>query len=313
MKKVPRAATPAPVLFALAAVYLIWGSTYLGMRIAMEGYPPFVMGAIRFLLAGAALYGWLRARGVAAPTRKEWGGAAVVGLLLLVIGNGGVAVAEQWVASSLAAVMVASMPLWAALFSGLFGRWPRALEWAGLAVGAAGVVLLNLDGDLRASVPGAIALALSPMGWALGSVLSPKLALPKGMMASAAQMLMGGAMFAVLSVPQLGGMGVPSLRATLALLFLTVFGSLLAYSAYQYLLRTVRPALATSYAYVNPAVAVFLGVFLAGERLTPAAAFGTGLVLLAVVLVAAYRSRAPATAAPLVPSNAPLAPRAHQS
>jgi drug/metabolite transporter (DMT)-like permease len=301
----------APVLLALAAVYLIWGSTYLGMRIALEGYPPFVMGAIRFVLAGAALYGWLRARGVPRPTRQEWRGSAVVGFLLLVVGNGGVAVAEQWVASSLAAVMVASMPLWAALFSGLFGRWPRALEWAGLAVGGAGVVMLNLDGDLRASVPGAVALVLAPMCWALGSVLSPKLSLPKGPMASAAQMLAGGAIFSVLSMPQLSGMGVPSLRATIALLFLTTFGSLVAYSAYQYLLRTVRPALATSYAYVNPVVAVLLGVFLAGERLTPAAVFGTGLVLLAVVLVAAYRNRPPAGAPP-VPSSAPLAPRVNE-
>jgi drug/metabolite transporter (DMT)-like permease len=311
MTKVPASAR-ARVLFALVAVYLIWGSTYLGMRIAMEGYPPFVMGAVRFLAAGAILYGWLRARGVPAPSRRQWRGAAVVGFLLLVVGNGGVAVAEQWVASSLAAVMVASMPLWAALFSGLLGRWPRAVEWAGLAVGGAGVVMLNLDGDLRASVPGAVALVLSPMCWALGSVWSPKLPLPQGAMASAAQMLTGGAMFAVLSVLQLGDMGVPSFRSTAALLFLTAFGSLVAYSAYQYLLRTVRPALATSYAYVNPVVAVFLGVFLAGERLTPAAALGTALVLLAVVLVAAYRSKAPA-AGPMVPSNASLAPRAHQS
>ncbi|HYX92611.1 MAG TPA: drug/metabolite exporter YedA [Myxococcaceae bacterium] len=306
------AAARVPVLLALVAVYVVWGSTYVGIRIALEGYPPFVMGAIRFLLAGAGMYGWLRARGVPAPSRREWGGSAVVGFLLLIVGNGGVAVAEQWVASGLAAVMVASMPLWAALFAGFFGRWPRAVEWAGLAVGGAGVVMLNLDGDLRASAPGAIALLLAPMCWALGSVWSSKLPLPKGQMASAAQMLMAGAMFAVLAVPQLPRMGMPSLRATLALLFLTVFGSLVAYSAYQYLLRTVRPALATSYAYVNPVVALFLGVFLAGEHLAPAAAFGTSLVLLAVVMVAAYRNRAPSAIKPPLASNAPLAPRADE-
>jgi drug/metabolite transporter (DMT)-like permease len=291
-----RAPKRAPLVLALAAVYVIWGSTYLGMRIALESYPPFVMGAIRFLLAGGALYGWLRARGASAPTPRQWGGAAVVGFLLLVVGNGGVAVAEQWVASSLAAVMVASMPLWAALFSGIFGRWPHALEWAGLAVGAVGVVMLNVDGDLRASVPGAVALVLSPMCWALGSIWGARLPLPAGLMASAAQMLMGGAMFTVLSLPQLGAMVAPSLPATAALLFLTVFGSLVAYTAYQYLLRTVQPALATSYAYVNPAVAVFLGVLFAGEHLTPAAAVGTGLVLLAVVLVVVHRSRGGAAA-----------------
>lgn len=303
----------APVVLALAAVYLIWGSTYLGMRIALESYPPFVMGGARFLLAGGVLYAYLRARGVPAPTRREWGGAAVVGFLLLVIGNGGVAVAEQWVASSLAAVMVASMPLWTAVFSGIFGRWPRPLEWVALAVGAAGVVMLNLDGDLRASVPGAVALVLAPIGWALGSVWSPRLPLPKGLMASAAQMLTGGAMFSLLALPQLGAMSAPTFRATSALLFLALFGSLVAYSAYQYLLRAVPPSLATSYAYVNPAVAVFLGVFLAGEHLTPAAAAGTALVLLAVVLVAARRGRAPLPAsASSRPARHPLSSRASQ-
>jgi drug/metabolite transporter (DMT)-like permease len=308
-----RAPIRAPLVLALAAVYLVWGSTYLGMRIALESYPPFVMGAIRFLLAGGALYGWLRARGAAAPTRRQWGGAAVVGFLLLVVGNGGVAVAEQWVASSLAAVMVASMPLWAALFSGIFGRWPHALEWAGLAVGAVGVVMLNVDGELRASVPGAVALVLSPMCWALGSIWGARLPLPAGLMASAAQMLMGGAMFTVLSLPQVGAMEAPSLSATTALLFLTVFGSLVAYSAYQYLLRTVPPALATSYAYVNPAVAVLLGVFFAGEHLTPAAAVGTGLVLLAVVLVAVHRSRAGVAAPASDGSSEQLSSRATES
>ncbi|HZA51254.1 MAG TPA: drug/metabolite exporter YedA [Myxococcaceae bacterium] len=286
-----RSRVRAPVLLALGAVYVIWGSTYLGMRIALESYPPFVMGAIRFLLAGGALYAWLRARGTPPPTRAQWGGAAIVGFLLIVVGNGGVAVAEQWVASSLAAVMVASMPLWAALFAGMFGRWPRPLEWAGLAVGTVGVVMLNLDGDLRASVPGAVALVLAPMGWALGSTWGARLPLPTGLMASAAQMLAGGAMFASLSLPQLARLEVPSLRATAALLFLAVFGSLVAYSAYQYLLRTVQPALATSYAYVNPVVAVLLGVLLAGEHFPPAAAAGTALILAAVALVALRRSR----------------------
>src|SRR5262249_30728984 len=126
---------------ALLAVYLIWGSTYLGLRVALEGFPPFLMAGVRFMVAGGALYLWLRARGAPAPSRPQWAGGALLGAFLLVGGNVGVTFAEQWVTSGLAALVVATMPLWAALFAGLLGRWPKRLEWAGLALGFAGIVL----------------------------------------------------------------------------------------------------------------------------------------------------------------------------
>jgi drug/metabolite transporter (DMT)-like permease len=282
------ATPPRPlVLAALGALYLVWGSTYLVMRWALEGFPPLWMGAVRFSLAGGLMFAFLKARGAAWPTRAEWAASAVTGLLLLACGNGMVAFAEQSVASSLAAVMVSAMPLWAALFSGLFGQWPGPREWAGMALGGVGVVLLNLDGELRASVPGAVALVLSPALWAFGSVWGKRLPLPPGPMASALQMVCAGALLSC-AAPLVHGLPVhaPSAKAWGAVAFLALFGSIVAYSAYQFLLRTVRPALATSYAYVNPVVALLLGVSLGGERLAPAAWAGTAVVLGAVGLVA---------------------------
>ena len=257
------------ILLSLLALYIIWGSTYLAMNIALRGFPPFLMAAVRFLVAGVFLYTLLRLRGTPSPTRKEWLGAAVVGTLLLAGGNGGVAFAEQWVASGLAAVGLAVIPLWTALFAGLWGRWPTRLEWLGLLIGFAGVILLNVGNGVWANPIGAIALLLAPIAWALGSAWSRHIALPGGLMSSASQMLVGGAVLLVLSLSLREH--APNLAITQSLWaigFLIVFGSLIAFSAYGYLLRHVRPALATSYAYVNPLVAVGLGVLLVGEHFT---------------------------------------------
>ena len=210
----------------------------------------------------------------------QWFGAGVVGALLLGGGNGGVTFSEQWVSSGLAAVWVATMPLWAALFAGLLGRWPTRWEWLGLALGLVGVALLNLESNLRANPVGAIALTVAAICWALGSVLSQRLSLPKGMMASAAQMLIGSAtLFALSLISGERLTGLPTIRSASAILYLVVFGSLIGFSSYAYLLRRVRPALATSYAYVNPIVAVWLGVALAGESIS-----GIGLLAMIVIL-----------------------------
>jgi drug/metabolite transporter (DMT)-like permease len=151
--------TTLSVVIALAAIYIIWGSTYLAIRLALlGGFPPFTLGATRFIVAGAAMYIFLRLRGAPNPTRREWLSAGLVGILLLVGGNGMVIVAEQWVASGIAALAVGAVPIWAVLFAGFWGRWPVRLEWAGLLLGFAGVVLLNLEGDMRASPLGAAAL-----------------------------------------------------------------------------------------------------------------------------------------------------------
>lgn len=265
----PKALDRAGVVLAILALYLIWGSTYLGMRIAMESMPPFLMAAVRFIIAGTLLYSFLRMRRAPAPTPSQWLGAAVIGTLLVAIGNGGVTFAEQWIASGLAAVAVGASPLWAALFFGFLGRWPTRLEWLGLSLGFLGVILLNLEHGLWATPLGAISLLLAPMCWALGSALSSRVSLPSGLMSSATQMLIGGVILLVISLC-LGERihSIPSVRSLLALAYLIIFGSLIAFSAYGYLLRRVRPALATSYAYVNPLVAVCLGIGLAGEHIT---------------------------------------------
>jgi drug/metabolite transporter (DMT)-like permease len=277
------------ILLALAAVYLIWGSTYIGIRIALEGFPPLLMAGLRFVLAGSILYGALRARGAPRPRLVEWRSSLLVGTLL-VGANACVSVAEQWVSSGVAAVAIASVPLWVALFAGLFGRWPSRGEWLGLAVGLAGVALLQSGGELRASPAGALVLTLSCVSWALGSIWSRRLPLPEGMMASAAQMLAGGAVLLALALlhgERLTAM--PGPRPLIAFAYLIFAGSIVGYSAYGFLLSRVRPTLATSYAYVNPVIAVGLGALLAGEAVAPRAVGALGLILGGVAVIATHK------------------------
>ncbi|HEY6409682.1 MAG TPA: drug/metabolite exporter YedA, partial [Ktedonobacteraceae bacterium] len=247
---------------------------------------------IRFLLAGSILFVILRARGRRAPTRKQWIGAALIGALLLVGGNAGVAFAEQWVSTGLASVGIAAVPLWTALFAGLWGRWPTRVEWFGLALGFMGVILLNLGNGIWANPLGAIALLLAAICWALGSAWSLHISLPSGLMSSAAQMLVGGAVLILLSLALRER--TPNLavsQSLWAMAYLVVFGSLLAFSAYGYLLRNVSPALATSYAYVNPMVAVGLGVLLVGEHLSAIEIVAILVTLTGVGLVSLGRNR----------------------
>ncbi|MBI1810535.1 MAG: drug/metabolite exporter YedA [Nitrospirae bacterium] len=274
------------VLIALLSVYFIWGSTYLGIRIALEGFPPFLMAGVRFLVTGSGLYLFLRIRGTPNPDRSQWIGATIVGGLLLLGGNGGVVFAEQWVASGLAALGVATVPLWAVLFAGIWKRWPASLEWTGLLLGFTGIILLNFEGDLRASPAGAIALIIAAICWAFGSVWSRHLSLPSGLMASAVEMIAGGALLLAASFLTGEKMnGFPAWRSVGALFYLMIFGSLIGFSAYTYLLRKARPALATSYAYVNPVIAVGLGVVLAGERITMVGITAMLIIIAGVVLV----------------------------
>jgi len=280
----------ALIVLSLLAVYLIWGSTYLGIRIALESWPPFLMSALRFLVAGAAMYAFLRWRGMAAPTPRQWRNTVVTGTLLLAAGNGLVCYAEQTVSSSLAAVAIAGMPLFAALFAGLYGRWPHARDWLGIGVGFSGVILLNLGGEMRASPAGAIALVAAPMCWAFGSVWSRHQDMPDPLMSTAAQMLTGGAVLVLVTL-LLGESwpAAPTVRATAALAYLTVFGSLVAFTAYIYLLQHVRPALATSYAYVNPPIAVLLGVWLLDERFSRLELAAMVVILAGVAIILAAR------------------------
>ncbi|MBP6596627.1 MAG: drug/metabolite exporter YedA [Arenimonas sp.] len=291
----PKPGVPSPlsVALALTSVYLVWGSTYLAIRVGLEGYPPFLMGSLRFLVASLAFYGFLRWRGHAPPTRAQWRNAAVMGLYMMLLGNGLVNFAEQSVSSGLAAIAVASMPLWAALFGVLRREHPSRGEWLGLAIGFVGVVWLNLGSEMRASAGGMLALLLAPIAWAWGSVWSRGRDLPAPFMSTAAQMLCGGLAMGLLGLV-LGERitEVPPLRATLAVGYLAAFGSIVGFSAYVWLLHHVRPALATSYAYVNPPIAVLLGVLLLGERAQPSAVGAMAVILAGVLIITRAKARA---------------------
>jgi len=277
---------------ALIGVYLIWGSTYYGLRVALSGFPPFALAAIRFSIAGTLLFALLRWRGAAAPTRRQWLNCFVTGTLLLGIGNGGVCYAEQTVASGIAAVAVASAALFMAIFAGLYGQWPNRMEWIGLIIGFVGIVVLNLGGELRGSPAGAIALVLSPIAWAFGSVWSKHRDMPEPMMSAAAQMIGGSIPLALVSLANGEHFaGMPDTTALTAMAYLIVFGSLLGFSAYIYLLHHTRPALASSYAYVNPPVAVLVGVLIGGEAISRLDILGTIVIVAGVAAITLAKAK----------------------
>ncbi len=288
MKKIMlrRSPTLLPLLIALFALYFIWGSTYFVIRIGVQSWPPMMMAGLRFLLAGVVLSLYLLLRGEKLPSWRAAGNAALVGIMLLAIGNGTVTVAEhQNVPSGIAAVMVATVPLFALCFSRLFGIQTRWIEWLGIAVGLVGIILLNSGGHLGSSPWGAI-IMLGSVSWAFGSVWGSRITLPQGMMAGAIEMLTAGVVLLIAS--QLYGEKLsapPSLQGMLALGYLSLFGSVIAINAYMFLIRNVTPAVATSYAYVNPVVAVLLGIGFGGESLSSREWLALATIVLAVILV----------------------------
>lgn len=277
---------PLAIALALAALYLIWGSTYLAIRFALEGgFPPFILGGIRFLIAGGLMFAVLRLRGTPAPTRAQWANLAVMGLLLLAFGNGMVNLAEQTVSSGLAAVAVASAPIWMGVFAMLRGDKPTRSEWIGIAIGFVGVVWLNAGGTLSASMKGLVALLVASLAWSFGSIWSRGRDLPAPFMAAAGQMLCGGMIMLGMALITGERMALPTPKGLAAFAYLVVAGSIVGFSAYIWLLHHVRPALASSYAYVNPAIAVVLGAWLAGERASPAELGAMGVILAGVVVI----------------------------
>ncbi|CAI8773059.1 MULTISPECIES: drug/metabolite exporter YedA [Pseudomonas] len=287
---------PLVLIGAFLALYLVWGSTYLVIRIGVESWPPLLMAGVRFVIAGSLLYGFLRWRGVPAPTWPQWRAAGVIGVLLLSCGNGGVTLAEHaGVASGVAALAVATVPLFTLMFGLLWGHRNTRLEWAGIVLGLVGIALLNLGSNLQASPVGAALILFAAASWAFGSVWSKSLPLPQGPMASAAEMLVGGVVLllgSVLSGERMTQM--PTAAGWGALAYLVFFGSILAFSAYMYLLKHVRPAAATSYAYVNPAVAVLLGIVFAGEQIGYEECVAMAVIIGAVVLIGVPQWRRPA-------------------
>lgn len=288
------------IAVSLVALYFIWGSTYLALRFGLEGFPPFLLNGIRFLVAGAVLYAFLRLRGVPNPTRRQVGNATRMGVFLLVGGVGGMTLAIQHgIGSGVAATAAAIIPVWSALIAGLFGEWPSRREWLGLAVGFAGVLVLVQEGDFQASLVGLLFALGAPLLWSIGSVWGSHREMPSGLMASAVQLLSGGV--ALLVIGAVLGERLPagpSAKSLAALGYLIVLGSILAYPAYVYLLKNVRPALATSYAYVNPAVAVVLGLTLGQEAVTGPLAIALPLILGGVALVATRQRKGTARGLP---------------
>lgn len=307
------------LVLAFAAIYLIWGSTYLAIRIAIETLPPFLMAGSRFLLAGALLYvvaryGARMYRGptarapTPAPTRQQWMMTSLLGLLFLGLGNGGVVWAEQRVPSGLAALLVSLVPIWVVLVEwlGPGGRPPRAALLVGLFTGFAGVALLVVPGHLAggASIDlvGAAVLVMSSVSWAVASVTASKVDLPGSAALSAAmQMLAGGAVLTLagLVTGEAGRIDTAafSLRSLVAVGYLVVFGSLIAFSAFAWLLRATTPTRVATYAYVNPVVAVLLGWALAGEPLSARNLVAAAIIVAAVALVTTARGHTQRAAA----------------
>ena len=290
---------PLLLVGAFLALYLIWGSTYFVIKLGVQAWPPMLLAGLRFVIAGTLMFGWLRWRGVPMPTAKEWRACAIVGFLLLSCGNGGVTIAEHLgVASAVAALAIATVPLFALLFGLIWGQRTTGLEWGGIVLGLVGIGLLNLGHNLQASPLGAVLVLLAAASWAFGSMWSRHLSLPSGAMASAAQMLIGGAVLLTGSVASGERLEqAPDAAGWFALAYLTLLGSIVAFSAYLYLLKHVRPAAATSYAYVNPVVAVLLGVTFAGERIGTEEWLAMTVIVSAVVLIGLPQWRKPPAAA----------------
>ncbi|MFH1175941.1 MAG: EamA family transporter [Acidobacteriota bacterium] len=293
---------------AFAAIYLIWGSTYLGIRFAIETVPPFLMAAVRNGVAGVLLCLWAWRQGANPPTRAHWRTTAVVGGLLMLGGNGSVVWAEQHVPSGLTALLVAIVPLWMVLFEWLRpgGHRPRPLVFAGLALGLAGMVLLvgpeRLAGGGHVDRLGAAVLMLGTFSWALGSIYSRHADMPASpLLAAGMESLSGGVMLALAGAASgewaAFELARVSSRSALALAYLVVFGSLVAFPAFIWLLRATTPARVSTYAYVNPVVAMALGWALAGEPLTLRSALSALVILSAVVVITRTGAAAPPSSA----------------
>jgi drug/metabolite transporter (DMT)-like permease len=282
------------LISCLAATWLIWGSTYLAIKFALVSFPPFFQMGSRFLVAGAILFVWQWLRGRPLPTAREWFSAAVIGTLLLVSGMGFTAYSEQTVASGLIVAYIAVIPLIVTAMNLPFGLRPTRLELVGMLVGFAGVIMLVRGEAFTASPAGLLAITVACLSWSLGSVLSQRnLRLAPGAMGFASEMLCGSVLLLALSVIVGERPGwPPQALAASSWLYLIVFGSLLAFNAYMVLLGHVSAALASSYTFVNPVIALGLGIWLGGETVTAFEWLAAGIITVGVVLV--VLGRAPA-------------------
>jgi drug/metabolite transporter (DMT)-like permease len=281
---------------AFLTVYVIWGSTYLAIRFSIETLPPFLMAGIRFLIAGGLLYGWARWRGATPPAGTDWRKAWIIGGLLLLGGNGGVVWAEQRVDSGLAALLITSEPFWIVLLGWLHprGHRPGVGVLAGLFIGLIGIGILIGPGSVntgpRFDWIGAGVLFLASLCWAAGSLYSSRAHMPESAVMATGMQMLTGSMFLFGAGSLLGEWSrlhpaAVSLRSALALVYLIFFGAIVGFSAYYYLLRNTTPSRASTYAFVNPVVAVFLGWALAGEQITGRTLLATAVIVIGVMLV----------------------------
>lgn len=297
-------------LLAFAIIYFVWGSTFLAIRVGVHEVPPFLLAAMRFLVAGLVLYGWMIARGEPSPTMREWASSTLLALLIFVFDYGLLFWAEQRVPSGIAAVMLATIPAFMALSEIIFLRTQRlTLRLAlALAIGLGGVALLlsrSLDlGGAPIDRAGAAALMVGAMSWSIASALTRKLPLPTSkVMSSGAQMLAGGVLLALASVA-LGEFqnfhpAAVSRAAWLSLVYLIVAGSIMGFTAYVWLIHHHSPTKVGTYAYVNPVVAVMIGYFFAGEELGLRTALGTTFVLISVIVITTTRAAKQAATLPV--------------
>ena len=287
------------LLAAFGAVYLLWGSTYLFIRYGIETIPPFVLAGARHFIAGLALYAWSLMRGEARPEPAHWASATLLGGLMLFGGNGGVTWAQQTVPSGLTALIVAAVPLWMALLDWVRpgGRRPGARVAIGLVLGFAGIALLigpvNFGGE-RVDPIGATILLVASLSWAMGSLYSRHARLPSSIvLAMAMQSLAGGALLFLAAIPAghwaRFDLAAVSLRSALALGVLVVAGSIMGFTCYLWLLRVTSAARVSTYAYVNPVVALALGWLVAGEALSPRTLVAAVIVVAAVVMIVSYK------------------------
>jgi drug/metabolite transporter (DMT)-like permease len=290
------------IWLALGTVYILWGSTYLGIKYAIDTIPPFLMGSLRFLVAGGVLYLLAIRTGDTSGDRvgvRQWLAALLIGGALLVGGNGGVILAEQYAPTGVVALLVATAPLWMAIIDRLvFGRRLPVLVIVGLLIGFGGVAfLIGSPGAGRINLFGAALALAAPVCWASGSVFTRHVKLPKRpLVAAGMEMLWAGLVFAMASIltGELGRLHWQHVSTTsiVALLYLIVLGSLVGFSAYVWLLRSAPLSLVSTYAYVNPVVAVILGGSFLGEAINARLVIAGGIIVLAVALIVVARSRA---------------------
>ena len=279
---------------ALLACYVVWGSTYLAIRFALVSFPPYFQMGSRFIVAGALLLVWMRWRGTAWPTAVQWRNAAVAGCLMLAAAMGWLASAQQTIGSGFIATFIATVPIVMCAFGLLAGKRPTQLELAGMVLGALGVLLLVRGASFSASPTGIALIVGSVLAWSLGSILqTTRLPMAPGPMGFASEMLCGGVVLMAISLV-LGEKPAwpPQSLALVAWVYLVVFGSLVAFSAYLYLLANASTAVATSYAFVNPVIALALGVTLGGEVVTSSEWLACGVILAGVVLILLSKSKA---------------------